>query len=298
MNLQTSQQMWHDQNLNSLSDNDNFHPHLQVLSFNAFESEFWLRELDEVRAVHWADWRLVIESRQSCKCFIISASTPLLHLTAENTFTSPSHLNAMLCSSSDCSSYPLLFVCCYKLPDTPLPASVTNNDDLMTPLPSPSVTSASKYCIVTLEMPRWRQNIGAMSRTLTLVSSSHLKTVNLISIVKMFLWNSQIRQKPPGIWICYFSRKSVNISECREFVHVTHCQYPSLGLWGKRSFNCPLWVCLNILVWRYNARVLEPSQVVYCETDRMCIIMAQFEYFWFKYVLIVCWIDNESSLKY
>ena len=30
--------------------------------------------------------------------------------------------------------------------------------------------------------------------------------------------------------------------------------------------------------------VLEPSQVVYYETDRMCIIMAQFEYFWFKYV--------------
>ena len=97
--------------------------------------------------------------------------------------------------------------------------------------------------------------------------------------------------------------KEVNkFTECVEFVHVTHCQYPSLwdlGLWGKRSFNCPLWVCLNILVvWRYNARVLEPSQVVYCETDRMCIIMAPFEYFWFKYVLIVCWIDNESSLKY
>ena len=190
------------------------------------------------------------------------------------------------CYLSAVTSYPTLL----------LPTSVTHNDDLMTPLPQCDQCQQILYCDSgDAEM---RQNIGAMSRTLTLVSSSHLKTVNLISIVKMFLWNSQIRQKPPGIWICYFSRKSVNISECREFVRVTHCQYRCLGLGGKRSFNCPLWVCLNILVWRYNARVLEPSQVVYCETDRMCIIMAPFEYFWFKYVLIVCWIDNESSLKY
>ena len=34
-----------------------------------------------------ADWGLVIRSRQSCKCFITSASTPLLPLTARNTFT-------------------------------------------------------------------------------------------------------------------------------------------------------------------------------------------------------------------
>ena len=171
---------------------------------------------------------------------------------------------------------------------------VTNNDDPdVTPGPRGD-QGGSTYCIVTLDA-EMEQNIGA---AMFLVSTSHLRTVNLILIVKMFLWNSQIRQKPPGIWICYFSRKSVNISEFREFVHVTHSQYPSRGLWWKRSFNCPLWVCLNILVWRYNARVLEPSQVVYCETDRMCIIMVQFEYFWFKYVLIVCWIDNESSLKY
>ena len=177
-------------------------------------------------------------------------------------------------------------------------ASVTNNDDLMTP----RVSSASKYCIVDAELEEAKHRSYVPDTAP--VSSSHLKTVNLISIVKkMFLWNSQIRQKPPGIWICYFSRKSINLQNVENLFTSLTANIPAclwdLGLWGKRSFNCPLWVCLNILVvWRYNARVLEPSQVVYCETDRMCIIMAPFEYFWFKYMLIVCWIDNESSLKY